>query len=85
VFQIVPITELQSLEDINKEKYPKKDAYDDLMFEIQKHLVDINDLKEKNSSKTVSKIVDLSILTGMLALHEGASKKLFNERREKFK
>ena len=55
------------------------------MLEIQKHLVEINDLKDNKDPHAVAEMIDLSILTRMLAIEEGADKKLFAERFKKFK
>jgi len=55
------------------------------MLEIQKHLVEINDLKEKKDPHAVAEMIDLSVLTRLLALEEGADKKLFQDRFKKFK
>ena len=55
------------------------------MLEIQKHLVEINDLKDNKDTHCVKEVIDLSILARMLASQEGANKNLFNERFKKFK
>jgi len=55
------------------------------MLQIQEHLVEINDLKEEKDPHSVKEMIDLSILTRMLALNQGADKKLFNQRFNKFK
>ena len=63
----------------------KEDHYEFLMMEIQKHLVEINDLKEDKDPHLVSEIADLSVLTRMLALNQDATKSIFSERFKKFK
>jgi len=55
------------------------------MMEIQKHLVEINDLNDNKDPHLVSEIIDLSVLARMLALNQGASKDIFNKRLKKFK
>lgn len=55
------------------------------MMQIQEHLVEINDLKEEKDPHATKEIIDLSILTRLLALQQGANKNLFNQRFKKFK
>ena len=55
------------------------------MMEIQKHLVEINDLKDNKDPHLVSEVVDLSVLARMLALNQRASKDIFDKRLKKFK
>jgi hypothetical protein len=77
---------VRTIENLSKKQFQTKEEYFDfLMMEIQQHLVEINDLKENNDPHAVSEMIDLSILTRLLALQEGADKKLFNERFRKFK
>lgn len=83
---ILSLTELKALEKLHKKRFEQKeDSYEFLMLEIQKHLVEINDLKENRDPHTIKEIIDLSVLTRLLALNEGANKKLFDERFKKFK
>ena len=67
----------------NQFKDPKE-YYEFLMFEIQGHIVEINDLKEEKNSHAIKEMVDLAILSKMLALHEGANKSTYSERLKKF-
>ena len=54
------------------------------MLEIQKHLVEINDLMENRDPHATAEMIDLSILSGLLALNEGADKKLVEKRFDRF-
>ena len=77
---------MKTLEKLNKKQFPGKTAYFDfLMMEIQKHLVEINDLTERKDPHAIKEMIDLSVLTRLLALQEGATKELFDERFKKFK
>jgi len=67
------------------QKQKQEDCYDFIMMEIQKHLLEIHDLTEKKDSHAVAEIVDLSILTRMLARLQGATPSLTNDRFNKFK
>jgi hypothetical protein len=85
-FIILSLNDLQTIEKLNKKQFPdKKEYYEFLMLEIQKHLVEINDLKENKDPHCVKEIIDLSVLTRLLALQEGANKTLFTQRFKKFK
>ncbi|MFH1641967.1 MAG: hypothetical protein ABIC04_03635 [Nanoarchaeota archaeon] len=82
---ILSLKDLGLLQKLNQKQFPDKtDCYEFLMLEIQKHLVEINDLKENRDPHTIKEIIDLSILTRMLALTEGADKDMFKERFGKF-
>lgn len=86
VVTFLPLNQIKIIEKLNKKQFPgKEEYYDFLMLEIQKHLVEINDLKEKRDPHAVAEMIDLSILCRMLALQEGASKDLFDQRFKKFK
>ncbi|MBI2548760.1 hypothetical protein HYW21_05410 [Candidatus Woesearchaeota archaeon] len=61
-----------------------KDMYDFLMFEIQKQMVAIDDLKQNNTS-TAKDAADLAILSQLLAFSEGVDDKLMKERMEQMK
>ena len=63
----------------------KKEHHDFLMFEIQNHLVEINDLIAKKDPHSKKEIADLAILCQMLAINEDVNSKIFSERLVKFK
>ena len=81
---IIDVKELVLL-DKQREFKDANEYHDFLMFEIQKHIVEINDLKAKKSSHVVNEAVDLSVLAGMLALSEGAKQNVYKKRIKKFK
>lgn len=63
----------------------RNEHHDFLMFEIQGHLVEINDLVAKKDHHCKKEIADLAILCQMLAINEGVDLKIFKERLGKFK
>ncbi|MBU1005077.1 MAG: hypothetical protein KJ561_04575 [Nanoarchaeota archaeon] len=83
---IIKEEQLIALDKANKKQFKDtKGYYEFLMFEVQKHIVEINDLKENKNPHVKKEIVDLAILSKMLALNEGANKGTYNERLKKFK
>ena len=83
---ILSLTDIKTIERLNRKQFPdNQEYYDFLMLEIQKHLVEINDLKEKKDPHCIKETIDLSVLTRLLALQEGANKDLFSQRFKKFK
>jgi len=62
----------------------KQEHHDFLMFEIQHHLVEINDLVEKKDPHAKKEMIDLGVLSFMLALNNDANSKIFDERLKKF-
>ncbi|MFH2028291.1 MAG: hypothetical protein ABIJ08_04095 [Nanoarchaeota archaeon] len=84
--EIISFKDIQGIENLNKKRFPEKEGFNDfLIMEIQKHLVEINDLKEDNDPHYLAEMIDLSILCRLLASNEGATDKLFKERLKKFK
>lgn len=81
--------ELELINNLAKESQErfstKKEHHDFLMFHIQHHLVEINDLMAKKDSHCKCEMVDLVILCHMLAHNEEVDSKLFKERIAKFK
>jgi hypothetical protein len=63
----------------------KNEHYDFLMFQIQHHLVEINDLIAKKDPHCKKEIADLAILCQMLAINEDVNSKIFDQRLVKFK
>ena len=84
-FIILAIQEVEHIQKLSKKQFPKKEDYHDfLMMEIQKHLVEINDLIEKRDPHATAEMIDLSILGGLVALNDGADKKLVEKRFDRF-
>jgi hypothetical protein len=70
----------------SKKRFKSKNEHCDfLMFQIQHHLVEINDLFGKKDPHCKKEIADLAILCQMLALNEDVNSKIFKERLVKFK
>jgi len=63
----------------------KAEHHDFLMFHIQHHLVEINDLMAKKDPHCKKEMADLVILCHMLAHNEEVDSKIFKERMAKFK
>lgn len=69
----------------SQKKFSKKeDHHDFLMFEIQKHLVEINDLTAKKEAHAKKEMADLAVLSFMLAFSDGVGERIFRERLKKF-
>lgn len=80
------MNEILELDKLNKKQFKEpKDYYDFLMYQIQAHLVEIDDLKISKDPHVVKEVADIALLAYMLAVHEGASAEDFRERIEKIK
>jgi len=77
--------DVSCLIELEKKGGNAKEYHDFLMFELQKHLVEINELKDSKDPHIVNEAADLAILAKMLALSEGADESVFSDRFEKFK
>ena len=80
------MNEIIELDKLNKKQFSgPKDYYDFLMFHIQSHLVEIDDMKCSKDPKLEKEVADIALLSYLLAVHEGASEKDFKERIEQIK
>lgn len=80
------MNKLKKVFKLNQEQFPgENELHGFLLFEIQKHLVEINDLLDKKDNHYRKEMADLTILTHMLACCNDADSKIFGERLEKFK
>lgn len=77
--------EVLLLNNLNKKKFSADEYHDFLMYHIQSHLVEVSDLKAAKDPHLVKEMVDLTLLSYMLAVNEGASSKIFRERIKKIK
>lgn len=74
-------SEVIRLYDLNKKQFSSSEDYHEfLMFHIQSHIVEVNDLKANKDPHIVKELADLTLLAHMLAIHEGADKETFKER-----
>lgn len=79
------IGEILEIDKKNKQRFSsQKDYYDFLMFHLQSHMIEIDDLKQGRNPHYVKEIVDLAILAKLLALSEGADDSVFQERYKRF-
>lgn len=79
------VQQLLKLDSLNKKQFSsQKDYYDFLMFQIQSHMVEIEDLKSNHDPHMVNEMVDICILSHMLAMSHGADNTVFKERYMKF-
>ena len=77
---------VKKLTEQSQERFPdKKEHHEFLMFQIQHHFVEINDLIAKKDPHCKKEIADLAILCQMLAINEDVNSKIFKERLVKFK
>jgi hypothetical protein len=80
---------LKNVEEIRKlhaKEFPDdNDYYEFLMYQIQSHMVEINDLKENKDPHLQSEIVDLAILSQLLTMQQKTSKDIFEKRYKRFK
>ena len=80
------LKEIGEIYDMNKEKFSSsKDLYDFLMFQMQSHMIEIDDRKGNGDDHYRKEIADLAILAKMLALCEEVDDKVFCERYRRFK
>ena len=80
------IKELVEINKLNKKKFKnKKEYYDFLMFQIQSHMVEIDELKCNDDPHLIKESTDIALLSHILAISEGANEKTFKERINKIK
>lgn len=80
------IKELIGINKLNKKKFKnKKEYYDFLMYQIQSHMVEIDELKTNEDPHLIKEAADIALLSHILAINEGADEKTFKERINKIK
>jgi hypothetical protein len=80
------VNQILEFDKLNKQRFPsKKEYYDFLMFQLQSHMIEIDDLKQNGDSHYVHEIADIAILAKLLALAEGADDSVFEERYNRFR
>jgi hypothetical protein len=76
---------LQEIYQANKERFQSpKSFYDFLMWQIQSHLVEVDDLKQNGDQHYIKEIADIAILAKLLAMSEGVDDEIFQERYKRF-
>ncbi len=79
------VTQILELDKANKERFSDAhDYYSFLMYQLQSHLVEIDDLKTERDPHYVKEIADIVILAHLLAKSEGADDEVFRERYKRF-
>ena len=82
----IEVEQLLEFDKANKQRFPsKKEYYDFLMYQLQSHLVEVDDLKQNNDDHYIKEIADIAILAKLLAISEGADDDIFRERYGRFK
>ena len=80
------LKEISKIYDMNKERFSSnKEMYDFLMFQMQSHMVEIDDLKIEGNDHYQKEIADLAILAKLLAMCEEVNDDIFCERYKRFK
>jgi hypothetical protein len=80
------LQQVTDIYDLNKNKYPSdKELYDFLMFQMQSHMIEIDDRKSNGDDHYRKEIADLAILAKMLAMCEQVDDNIFLERYSRFK
>ena len=71
---------------MNKERFSSsKEMYDFIMFQMQSHMIEIDDRKTNNDDHYRKEIADLAILGKLLAMCEDVDDSVFCERYKRFK
>ncbi|MBU1705033.1 MAG: hypothetical protein KJ922_06740, partial [Nanoarchaeota archaeon] len=78
--KVAEIRALHAKEFPDSEQY-----YEFLLYQIQSHIVEINDLKENKDPHLKSEIVDLAILSQLLTMQQDTPKDIFQKRYGRFK
>lgn len=80
------LKEIAEIHDLNKNQFSSgKDMYDFLMFQMQSHMIEIDDRKTNGDDHYRKEIADLAILAKLLAMSEDVDDSVFKERYRRFK
>ena len=80
------LKEVDDIHELNKERFAtSKEMYDFLMFQMQSHMIEIDDLKTNRDPHYVKEIADLAILAKLLANCEGVDDSIYVERYKRFR
>lgn len=80
------LKQITEIHDMNKERFSSgKELYDFLMFQMQSHMVEVDDRKNNGDDHYRKEIADLAILAKLLAMCEGVDDSVFCERYKRFK
>ncbi|MCK5283271.1 MAG: hypothetical protein KAK00_07725 [Nanoarchaeota archaeon] len=81
--------ELKEIEEIGKmsqERFQsQKEHYEFLMYQLQSHMIEIDDRKTNGDLHYLNEIADIAILAHLLAKCEGVEDSVFKERYRRFK
>ena len=78
------LDQLERLHRLQKKQFPSDKAYYDfLMFQIQSHMVEIDDLRQKTNPQLKNEVADMAAFISLLAVNQGVDDKLFGERLKK--
>jgi hypothetical protein len=80
------LKQISDIHSMNKERFSStKEMYEFLMFQMQSHMIEIDDLKNNGDDHYIKEIADLAILGKLLAECEGVDDSVFCERYKKFR
>ena len=80
------LKQVTEIHEMNKSKFSSsKELYDFIMFQMQSHMIEIDDLKINGDPHHVKEVADLAILAKLLAINEGVDDSIFEERYKRFK
>ncbi len=80
------LKEVAEIHDMNRERFSSsKELYDFLMFQMQSHMIEIDDRKNDGDDHYRKEVADLAILAKLLAMCEDVDDSIFIERYSKFK
>ncbi len=84
--KVMQLEIIKNLTQQSQERFSSEDEHHEfLMFQIQHHLVEINDLTAKKDPHCKKEIADLAVLCHMLAINKNVDSKIFKQRLVKFK
>ncbi len=80
------LKEVAEIHNMSKERFSSaKEMYDFLMFQMQSHMIEVDDRKTEGDDHYRKEIADLAILAKLLAMCEDVDDSIFCERYKRFK
>jgi len=80
------VQEVKELMELDQKLYPdSKKYFKFLMYELQKHLLEIDELYDEKDPHIQAEIADIAILARILALQQGVDEETFSKRFQRFK
>ncbi len=80
------LKQIAEIHELSREQFSStKEFYEFLMYQMQSHMIEIDDLKTNGDPHYKHEIADLAILAKLLADCEGADNNIFCERYGRFR